>query len=506
MNELRNHIQLAALLGPTRARAVLDGDSVRSDERNGTLAGFQFFAAQLWHPPESWPGVHYPYRQYHWEWARLCLQKRHCGIMAPRGHGKTTRIGAPLVAWWAIHHPDQAMLVTSATPALARATVRGIAERLAVEWWADGVPGPGWVYPGLLDHVLTGHPADVLFSTRRVQRPDPNIRGAGIMGEGITGFHWDAVLADDVVGEENARTRGKRDRLSGFWSRKLLPSLTGGKRLWRLFTLYHPNDLNAESVRNGLPVCAGYRSAVRGDLHSADAEVLDPNYFTLDALREMYDDIGPVAFALQFRNDAAAAEGAFFRLEWLEAAAQDCDPPDSYERIVLTGDLAYTDSADADYTALVVAGKAADGRYYLLDLTRHRYDAIDLVADEIARLHRRWKPHVVGVECGPGAMSQIHRQLELHLRDRGIAGLRRLRHQSKTSAAAGLQSRLRSGVWRIPSAPGGVYAALRDELLTFPYGDHDDMVDALAYADIELTGPRQHRRAPRVEHTRSGVL
>lgn len=498
-NEQRAFLQLACLVGLERARAVYPGGKLAPDERDGTLEGFRFFASQLWHPPAAWPDDHRPYREYHWAWAGLVLRERHCGIMAPRGHGKSSRLGAPYVAWRTIFHPDEAWLVTSSTPGRAQSLVNSIADRLAVDWWAPGIPGPAAVFPGVVMTRRTGHPAELWYTTRKLKREDPNVRGAGILGEGITGYHWDGVLADDVVGEENSQTRGRREQVEGYWARKLLPSLTGPKLLKRLFTLYHPADLNAQAVRAGLPVSDEYRSAVVGDLHSPEARALDDNYYTIAALRDAYAEMGPVAFALQFQNDATAAEGVYFQREWIEVAAEDCDPPERMARIVLTGDLAYGDSRDSDYTALVVAGRSRDGRYYLLDMTRHRYPEIAQVADEIARLHRAWKPHVVGVEAGPGAMSQMHRQLDLLLRDRGIGGLKRLKaDREKTARATGLQARLSTGVWKIPHSPGGKLAALRDEMLTFPHGEHDDMVDALAYADIELTGPRSSGAAPLV--------
>jgi predicted phage terminase large subunit-like protein len=500
-DELRAQLQLACLVGPQRAREHFQGTLIRPDERDGTLAGFRFFASQLWHPPEAWPNGLRPYKQYHWDWAALCIRERECGVVAPRGHGKTSRIGAPIVAWWTIHHPDEAWLITSYSPSLARATVTDIADRLQREWWAPGRPGPGYVYPGLVSKALTGHPAEICYSTRAAGRTDPNIRGAGILGEGITGFHYDGVLADDVVGTETARTAGAMERLERFWGQKLMPTLTGKKRLWRMFTLYSPQDLNARAIDRGLPICDEHRSAVIGDLQDDDCQVLDENYHDLESLRAIRAEIGAVDFALQFQNDTSAAEGAFFRREWLECAADGTEPA-QLERVVLTGDLAYSGGAGSDYTALVVAGRDRRGTYHLLDLVRHRYDSISQTADAIQRLHRAWKPHVVATEAGPGAMNQLHHQLDRLLRDRGISGLKRLRAAgNKEQRAAGLQARLETGVWKIPVAGTGVYAALRGELLSFPRGEHDDMVDALAYADIELTGPRLSNRAPQVAFT-----
>ena len=53
-------------------------------------------------------------------------------------------------------------------------------------------------------------------------------------------------------------------------------------------------------------------------------------------------------------------------------------------------DFAYTISAKADFTAIVVIGMAADGHIYLLDIDRFKTDKISMYYDKISEMHSRW--------------------------------------------------------------------------------------------------------------------
>lgn len=464
--------------------------------QDGGIEGFRFFVENVWHPPCAHP-THIPFKEYNWAWAENCLKHKHCGNPAPRGHRKTTGTAEPLAAWETIHHPNEAWLIVSSTPGLAGSTLADIHQKLTTEWWAEGWPGPGAVWPGLIKKWKAGPPARLFFSTRQVPRREPNLTGAGIFGDGIASYHYDGIIADDVVGEEHARTEGQRLRTTGLWNNKLVPTRSGRMLLWRFFTYYHPVDLNVLAVKAGLPICDRYKSAVIGDINDPEAQALDSDLYSIEILRELYHEIGPVSFGLQFMNDASAAEGAFFKWEWIDGAGEDYEVPDRFAEVILTADPAYNDTLDSDYSVVVVAAKGLDGHFYLLDWFRGRFDAVVQVAEPIARLHKRWRPVWFGSETGPGANNQLWRQLKVELHNKySLPGLQEIRaDRSKPIRAVGLQRHLQSGVWKFPRSKPG-FNALRDELLSFPHGTHDDFVDALAHADNRLTGSRRSNAKP----------
>lgn len=443
-------------------------------------------------------------RDYHRAWARFFLGCDRGLIAGPRSSRKSYLVGQPILLWEAIHHPDQANLYLSETPRMGASFVNQIYSQLTREWWAPGWPGLGTVYPGLVDkkRSVKGPPTDIWFTTRRQERRDPNIRGTGVGGEGVKSYHWDRMIADDVVGTRNARTEGHRQQLADYWGNNVLPALFAESVQWRICTFHHPQDMNVRAVEHGeMPFCDEFRDViVSGDLDAGDAVLLDPAIYKADKLKEIRTDIGLTNFALQFSNDYRAAQGAFFKRAWLEDASLDI-PEGPFVKIVMDADLAYNDTDQSDFTAIAVGGKTKHGLYVALDVTRRRYDSVEGIAAEMARLYNKWKPHLHGSETGPGGMNQLHRQLSRILADKyGISGHRKLRHvpgTGKMDSAVGLQGKLQAGIQKIPHRVNSVWDAVRGELLDFPNGKHDDIVDALAYVDIDLTGARTGNAKPK---------
>lgn len=148
-------------------------------------------------------------------------------------------------------------------------------------------------------------------------------------------------------------------------------------------------------------------------------------------------------------------------------------------QIYITSDYAVTDEAgapDPDYTVHTVWGIDHNWNIYMLDMWRGR-TLSNVWADEFIKLVRKWKPLMAGEEDGQ-IIKGVGPFLSLALRKENVF-IHRKRYTSSTSKeqrAASILGMAAEG--KLHLLRGHQYTELfRAELLAFPGGKHDDMVD-----------------------------
>jgi predicted phage terminase large subunit-like protein len=176
-------------------------------------------------------------------------------------------------------------------------------------------------------------------------------------------------------------------------------------------------------------------------------------------------------------------EGSLFRREWF--ALLDAAPP--CVRRVRWWDLAATApgaGSDPDYTAGVLVGKTADGRYPVLDVRRARLSPAGVERLVLATAQQDGRAVEVWMEQEPGSAGASTID---HYARRVLAGFtfRGLKPTGdKAERARPLASMAEAG--HVPLVRGPWNKDTLDELETFPRGAHDDVVDATAGAFLRL--------------------
>lgn len=144
--------------------------------------------------------------------------------------------------------------------------------------------------------------------------------------------------------------------------------------------------------------------------------------------------------------------------------------------VVLGVDLAISEKQTSDWTAIVAASRdPTTGIIYKREVERHRA-GFNEVLNRIKAAAARWNPTLIAVEqtqYQAAVVQELARTTALPVR-----GIRPDR--DKLTRFAPLLTRYEQGLVR--HDPSGVPAWFREELLAFPEGEHDDGVDAAAYA------------------------
>jgi predicted phage terminase large subunit-like protein len=144
--------------------------------------------------------------------------------------------------------------------------------------------------------------------------------------------------------------------------------------------------------------------------------------------------------------------------------------------VVFGVDLAISEKQGADWTAIVAMSRDPEsGTIYIREVERHRCGFHDVLG-RIKAAAARWNPVIIGIEqtqYQAAVVQELARTTTLPVR-----GIRPDR--DKLTRFAPLLTRYEQRMVR--HDPARVPAWFRDELLSFPEGEHDDAVDAAAHA------------------------
>ena len=140
---------------------------------------------------------------------------------------------------------------------------------------------------------------------------------------------------------------------------------------------------------------------------------------------------------------------------------------------MLTIDPAASERQTADPTAMGVADLYADGNVYIRAI-RNQRTSPSVTADTARELDEIYEPQVIGIE--EGALGLVFRDLLAGL---PVIGLKP--DKDKVRRLLAVSRFFEAGrIYIVKDIQNG--QALREQLIEFPKGTHDDMVDMVVYA------------------------
>ena len=192
-------------------------------------------------------------------------------------------------------------------------------------------------------------------------------------------------------------------------------------------------------------------------------------------------ELPSIVFQQEYEAQFVDMAGARVKREWLRHG----DPPAAFEQVTMGVDLAISTKEGADYTACVVLGRTTNGFTWVIAAERTRA-AFHGVTDFIQAMAARYRPSIIAIEqvqYQAAVVQELLRNTQLP-----VIGVKPDR--DKVTRFQPLEARYEQGlVWHAPRL-----TTFEDELLSFPEGEHDDLVDASAYAFNALTTPQPRIR------------
>ena len=410
------------------------------------------------------------------------------------------------ILWELGHDPSLRVKIVCASHAMAVERCRFLREAIA--------------HNGLLGLVFPELRAAQPWGTTRftIQRP-ANVIGPSVTAVGVgsvsTGSRADLLICDDIVDVKALRSRADRERVKAFFHENLMNLLEPEGRFWGLFTPWHQDDLNSDLKKN--PAYALFRRAVVtvGQAFQPDNQAGKPDLqpFSDDAWQPVWPEkwpaerlaarrreIGAAAFARAYRLVCVPDEDVPIQAEWVQfwvereewsaerrQACSGRETASSYETIVLAIDPAVSQKSDADQTALVTLARTESNEIHCLEAIARRVSTPELV-NLIDDADRRWQPDVILSESN-AAFAGIKDLLLRHARF-GPKIKPVVQTRDKMSRVHAFSVSVENGSFRLRGAdPTHVHPsqqAIFDEMTSFPFGEHDDLLDAAATGTAHL--------------------
>lgn len=307
--------------------------------------------------------------------------------------------------------------------------------------------------------------------------------------------HWDVMVYDDVVVKESVNTPEQIKKTTEAWELSLNLSSTEPRRRY-IGTRYHHADTYNDIMRRGAAIKRLYPATDDGTLTGK------PIFLSPERYQERVREMGPYTASAQLLQNPTADNAQGFRREWL----RHFDTAGGFNAMnrALLVDPASEKKKGSDYTAIVVVAKGPDRNYYALDWIRDRLNLAERAAAAL-RMHRKWRPQMVGWEKY-GMQSDIEYVRQVQERENYRFFVQELPKPGDPQIAK--HDRIRrlvpifaEGRFYLPTqlhytqydgrTIDLVESFINEELMPFPVGGHDDVLDAMARIfDLDLAWPK----------------
>mgnify|MGYP001095078902 CR=1 FL=1 len=391
--------------------------------------------------------------------------KKRIIVIWPPGHGKSTCATVNYPLWRIGKNHELRFIIASHRKDFVKSFPREIRAHMLSPAYIE-------LFGNLKPHHPDVWTQDQLVVTRDRILKDPTITALGV-GQGLIGIRADEIICDDVQDETRARSEVIRASDRAWFKKELLGRLEPDGRLIYICNRYHQVDLAGELLEEAerdrdLWTVLGQPAIDK------DNNALWPDRWSLNYLLARKREVGSPIFQCVWQGDPTALIGMIFKAEWLEY--YQVKPALDTLRIVMGVDLAISEKQTADFFAIVVLGMDKDGIIYLLDYYQGRLDfpaQLKMVEAYAAAYH----PTRIGVEqtAYQKAFVQAIRPTALPVIGVDAKGDKQERIQQ-------LAPFIENKTFRLSKQQDDFIM----QLLQFPTGEHDDLLDACEIARRQL--------------------
>lgn len=424
--------------------------------------------------------------------------------MLPRNTFKSTVGNISFIPWLLWHNPNLRIMIDSETLSNSKLYLSGVKDLIdnnekmriiCVDSKGDYVLEPNKRLAGgfVEDQVI-------LKARTRVGLKEPSVFCSGV-DNARTGMHPDVIIMDDLVSERNVSTDAQIQKVEEHYKYSLSLLEIGGLILV-IGTRYHMADLYGSLIES-----KALDTLVRPAINDK-GESYFPTRLTHEYLSAMRQEQGSYIYSCQYMLDPINPDDAIFKKEHVQYIDELPKEPRITEQYI-TVDPAISKGERADYAVVMRIGVDVEKKRYVLDYTRARMTPMELVNAIFEQAEKASEPifgrrsytaplRKVGLEVVAFQKALIY-LLKDEMRRRGkYLPLQELKaDKDKVRRALQIQP-----AWE----NGDIYLTrgmkdLVKELTEFPFSEHDDTVDALAYSEqlLRPIAPKNKMRAQKYQ-------
>jgi predicted phage terminase large subunit-like protein len=424
-------------------------------------------------------------------------------FMPPR-HGKSLIASDMFPSWVLGQHPDWEFIAASYAVSLPIEFSRNIRDRMKDE-----------AYQQLFPKVNLRQ--DSQSSERWLTKQGGGYIAAGV-GTGISGKGAHILMIDDPIKDaQEADSETVRETAWSWWSSTASTRLAPNSGVLIIQTRWHDDDLSGRLIsqmkelkKEGAPkdeidnweiieypalatetewlTKAGeiIRSPTAANVDDyklrGKGEALHPARYDYKRLMRKKRTMEPRHWSALYQQNPVPDEGVYFTKDMFRYTGS--LPPLHQMNIFAAFDLAIGEKQQNDYTVGVVGGLDYNDQLIIFDLVRFKGDSFKIV-EAILNVYEKYHPSMIGIEKGQLELA-IKPILKKRMRERRLyptlaeGEYALVPITDKMTRARPLQGRMQQGMlYFLDTQPW--LETLRYEMLRFPGGVNDDIVDACAW-------------------------
>lgn len=394
----------------------------------------------------------YDFPEHFRVWANLLDTHRRLLLIASRDHGKSTLLSKLYPMVKAMVEPGIEILLVSYSEAQVMKLITGMEDLFEKK--------------KLINSLVPAYREEdwskTAFKLKNGSRVDTLT-----FGTSGRGGHYDLILVDDPVKDYGGMDA---DEQEDYFLRALVPMCKPDGQIVVTGTFVYEMDLIERLRANKAYHVAEYPAIAGG-------KALWPERWPIEKLLERKKEVGEYGFAREYLLERLSPGTQFFQKHMIKFY----DPAKIPDRLARVMSVDPALSLNGDATGIIItgtAGKEDGGKTFLLDYAKLRTDDVQAMVDEIFRLAQQHQITWAMFETIGFQKMLMHwvydkmRELNYHF---GVEEIRSHKATKETRIMA-LQPKIMAGTLLFhPEAQRDVIT----ELLAFPHGLHDDLIDAL---------------------------
>lgn len=400
-------------------------------------------------------------------------------VLWPRGSFKSHVFDAGLVSWEICCDPNIRILIASETYKQA-ATHAGLAKHTLespkhVEVWGVHEQRVGWTQGE--------------FTTR--QRTNMGLKEPTVTATGIdqvrTGMHYDLVIMDDIVSQENTRTPEAIEQVNT-WFGETLAQLDPGCRLLMIGTRHHFFDQYGRLLKD--PDLRDLFEISINQWQNENGTLFFPARLTERYVMEQKLLLGPKLWSAYYLNAPQSDEDQLFKPEQFHVVNADSVPRNCFATLLT--DFAAGENKDNDRTCLLVVALNYYRDAFVLDAQIGRWLPDQAVCNALL-LYQKWQhrflkgmtiERTTHTEWAKAAIQKWANKLSVRPNLIEIEGRSK---ETKYRRIQAMQPRFEEGSRLFWSSElledRRQWDLIVREITEFPFSQHDDIPDCLSDVD-----------------------
>ena len=439
--------------------------------REEAQASFAKFVKTMW--PGFIDGRHHKVMARKFEEIAQGKLKRLIINMPPR-HTKSEFASFMLPSWFLGLYPHKKVIQCSNTSELAVGFGRKVRNLV------DSQPY-GEIFPGVSLR------ADSKAAGRWATNGNGEYFAIGVGGT-VTGKGADLLIIDDPHSEQEAKLAQSNpevfDQVYEWYTSGPRQRLQPGGSIVIVMTRWSKKDLTGRVLQSMIDKDGEHWEVINFPAILPSGKPLWPEFWSLEELEALKLELPVSKWNAQYQQEPTSEEGAIIKREWWKVWKG--EKPPRCEFMIQSWDTAFTKSERADYSACTTWGvfhmneNENDAHIILLDAFKRRMEFPEL-KEKAFNHYKEWEPDAFIVEAKASGAPLIY---ELRAMGIPVSEFTPSRGNDKMVRINSVADLFSSGkVW----APETRWAEeLIEEMASFPYSDHDDLVDSTTQALIRF--------------------